>query len=53
MDFQPLIQLVARARANRIIRQVNQQRAAQVLEHQDGSAPEDPPGKETHDAVSL
>ena len=53
MDLQPLIEIVARARANRIRRQV-QQSAAQVLEHQDGDASANPPGQEViFDAPSL
>ena len=53
MDNQALTQLLARAFAGQARRQANQQRAAQVLEHQDGSAPGDPPHKETQNAVSL
>ncbi len=49
MDIQPLLQLLARARANRIKRQVNQQSAAQVLAHQDGDA-SNPPAERNQDA---
>ena len=50
MDLQPLIQLVARARANRIMRQANQESAAQVQQHRDGDASK-PPGERNRDAA--
>ena len=46
----PLLQLVARARANRIMREAQKESAAQVLEHQDGDA-SNPPAKRSQDAA--
>ena len=53
MDIQDFTRLVARARANRIMRQAQKQSAAQVLKHQDGSTPENTLQGENRDATPL
>ena len=51
--LESLARLLARAIVAQARRQANQQSAAQVLEHQDGSAPRDPRLKEIQNAPQL